>query len=89
MIRVAHADDHNVVRLGMEQLLGTFDDVEVVGSAAGGREAIELCSARRPDVLLLDLSMPDVDGIEVTRRLPNRHHSAKRPPEPRVRVPVR
>jgi DNA-binding NarL/FixJ family response regulator len=69
MIRVAHADDHKVVRLGMEQLLETFDDVEMVGSAAGGIDAIELCTDRRPDVLLLDLSMPDVDGIEVTRRI--------------------
>lgn len=69
MIRVAHADDHKVLRLGMEQLLATFDDVEVVGSASGGQEAVELCTDRRPDVLLLDLSMPDVDGIEVTQRL--------------------
>ncbi len=69
MIRVAHADDHKVVRLGMQQLLETFDDVEVVGSVSGGREAVELCSTRRPDVLLLDLSMPDIDGIEVTRVL--------------------
>jgi DNA-binding NarL/FixJ family response regulator len=69
MIRVAHADDHQVVRLGMQQLLDTFDDVQVVGSAAGGREAIDLCMAERPDVLLLDLSMPEVDGIDVTRQL--------------------
>jgi DNA-binding NarL/FixJ family response regulator len=72
MIRVAHADDHRVVRMGMEQLLETFDDVEVVGSAAGGAEAVELCADRRPDVLLLDLSMPEVDGIEVTRQLATR-----------------
>ena len=69
MIRVAHADDHQVVRLGMQQLLETFDDVEMVGSAAGGLEAVDLCTTQRPDVLLLDLSMPEVDGIEVTRRL--------------------
>ena len=69
MIRVAHADDHKVVRMGMEQLLGTFDDVEVVGSAPGGREAVDLCVQARVDVLLLDLSMPEMDGIEVTRRL--------------------
>jgi DNA-binding NarL/FixJ family response regulator len=69
VIRVAHADDHKVLRLGMEQLLATFDDVEIVGSATGGQEAVELCTDRRPDVLLLDLSMPDVDGIEVTQRL--------------------
>ncbi|HEX9124409.1 MAG TPA: response regulator transcription factor [Actinomycetota bacterium] len=69
MIRVAIADDHRVVRVGLEQLLGTFDDVEVVGSAEGGEQAVTLCTAERPDVLLLDLSMPDLDGVEVTRRL--------------------
>jgi DNA-binding NarL/FixJ family response regulator len=69
VIRVAHADDHKVVRLGLGQLLETFDDVEVVGSAAGGEEAIEICREQHPDVLLLDLQMPDVGGIEVTRRV--------------------
>lgn len=68
-IRVAIADDHRVVRVGLEQLLGTFDDVELVGMADGGQEALALCEAERPEVLLLDLSMPDLDGVEVTRRL--------------------
>jgi DNA-binding NarL/FixJ family response regulator len=68
-IRVAIADDHRVVRVGLEQLLATFDDVDLAGSAEGGEQAVELCLAERPDVLLLDLSMPDLDGIEVTRRL--------------------
>ncbi len=69
MIRVALADDHRVVRVGLEQLLATFDDVEWVGSADGGEAAIALCASERPDVLLLDLQMPSVGGIEVTRRL--------------------
>lgn len=69
MIRVAIADDHRVVRVGLEQLLGTFDDVELVGTADGGEAAVALCSATTPDVVLLDLSMPDLDGIGVTRRL--------------------
>jgi DNA-binding NarL/FixJ family response regulator len=68
-IRVAIADDHRVVRVGLEQLLATFEDLELVGSADGGEQAVELCSSTTPDVLLLDLSMPDVDGVEVTRRL--------------------
>ncbi len=68
-IRVAIADDHRVVRVGLEQLLATFDDVERIGSADGGEAAVTLCQAERPDVLLLDLSMPDLDGVEVTRRL--------------------
>ncbi len=69
MIRVAHADDHRVVRLGIEQVLAAFDDVEPVGSATGGEAAVALCREQRPDVLLLDLQMPDIDGIEVTKRV--------------------
>ena len=69
MIRVVIADDHRVVRVGLEQLLQTFDDVEFLGAGGGGEEAVALCAEHRPDVLLLDLSMPDVDGIEVTKRL--------------------
>ena len=69
MIRVAIADDHRVVRVGLEQLLRTFDDVELVGAADGGIAAVDLCRETTPDVLLLDLSMPDLDGIGVTRRV--------------------
>jgi DNA-binding NarL/FixJ family response regulator len=69
MIRVAVADDHRVVRVGLEQLLATFEDVELVGAADGGEAAVEQVTQQKPDVLLLDLSMPDVDGIEVTRRV--------------------
>jgi DNA-binding NarL/FixJ family response regulator len=69
VIRVAIADDHRVVRVGLEQLIATFDDVEAVGAASGGEEAVTLCLKQRPDVLLLDLSMPDLDGIEVTKRV--------------------
>ena len=69
MIRVVVADDHRVVRVGLEQLLATFEDIEAVGFAAGGEEAVTLCRELEPDVLLLDLSMPDLDGIEVTASL--------------------
>jgi len=57
------------VRVGLEQLLATFEDIEAVGFAAGGEEAVTLCRELEPDVLLLDLSMPDLDGIEVTTSL--------------------
>jgi DNA-binding NarL/FixJ family response regulator len=69
VIRVVVADDHRVVRVGLEQLLATFEDIEAVGFAAGGEEAVTLCRELEPDVLLLDLSMPDLDGIEVTASL--------------------
>ncbi|MEX2421214.1 MAG: response regulator transcription factor [Actinomycetota bacterium] len=67
MIRIVVADDHRVVRSGLEQLIGTFDDVELVGSAGNGEEAIQRCSEAYPDVALVDLAMPVVDGIEATR----------------------
>ncbi|MDQ1705325.1 MAG: hypothetical protein QOF18_1691 [Frankiaceae bacterium] len=69
MIRVAIADDHDVVRRGLEQLLGTEDDIEVVGTARDGAEAVALLESATPDVFLMDLSMPGVDGIEATRRI--------------------
>ncbi len=67
MIRVFIADDHGLVRAGLEQLLNGAEDIEVVGSAAGGREAVEQVAGTRPDVVLMDLSMPDLDGIAATR----------------------
>jgi DNA-binding NarL/FixJ family response regulator len=69
VIRVLVAEDHAVVRAGLEQLLAGADDVEVVGSAANGEEAVELTGERSPDVVLMDLVMPGVDGIEATRRI--------------------
>ena len=69
MIRVLLAEDHSLVRAGLEKLLGTAKDIEVVGGAADGAEAIELAAETRPDVVLMDLSMPNVDGIEATRAI--------------------
>ncbi len=69
MIRVLLAEDHSLVRAGLERLLATAPDIEVVGGAADGAEAIELAAETRPDVILMDLSMPNVDGIEATRAI--------------------
>jgi len=69
MIRVLIADDHTLVRAGLAELLERADDVEVVGFAADGAEAVELARSERPDVVLMDLSMPNMDGTAATRRL--------------------
>ena len=69
MIRIVIADDHAVVRAGLAQLMATFADVELVGAAANGQEAVVLCAERRPDVVLMDLEMPVLDGIEATRQI--------------------
>ncbi|MGZ4104454.1 MAG: response regulator [Actinomycetota bacterium] len=68
-IRVIVADDHAVVRSGLEKLLSTADDIEIVGTASNGEEAVALAGTQRPQVVLMDLSMPVVDGAEATRRI--------------------
>jgi DNA-binding NarL/FixJ family response regulator len=68
-IRVVVADDQRVVRDGLCMLLGLIDGLEVVGTAADGREAIELAARERPDVVLMDLRMPRLDGVAATREL--------------------
>jgi DNA-binding NarL/FixJ family response regulator len=67
--RVLIADDHGVVREGLARLLPTADDIEVVATAADGAEAVALYEEHGPDVVLMDLSMPEVGGTEATRRI--------------------
>ena len=103
VIRVLLADDHGVIRDGLGRLIAALDDVELVGVAADGAEAVERCAELTPDVVLMDLDMPVLDGIEATRRIvadaPGRRraraHVVLRPPaDPgraggrRVRLPA-
>jgi DNA-binding NarL/FixJ family response regulator len=68
-IRVVIVDDHAVLRAGLEQLLEGEPDLEVAGKAAGGEEAIDMVRALRPDVVLMDLQMPGIDGVSATRTI--------------------
>ncbi len=68
-IRVMIVDDHAVVRSGLGAFLLAFDDLELVGEASGGAEALRLCGQQRPDVVLMDLVMPEVDGAAATRAI--------------------
>jgi len=76
VIRVLIADDHPLARAGLEHLLGALDDITVVGAASGGREAVHLAAEHAPDVVLMDLEMPDMDGIETTQALRARQPGA-------------
>jgi len=69
VIRVLIADDHAIVRTGLSQLLGTADDIELVGAAGDGAEAAAMAAELRPDVVLMDLSIPGTDGITATERI--------------------
>ena len=69
MIRVVVVDDHAVVRAGLEQLLAGVEDIEVVGAGCDGQEAIDLARSLSPDVVLMDLQMPHVDGVAATREI--------------------
>jgi DNA-binding NarL/FixJ family response regulator len=66
-IRVVLVDDHAVVRSGLAQLLGGAEDIEVVGQAGDGLEAVQLVRSTRPDVVVMDLQMPRMDGVEATK----------------------
>jgi DNA-binding NarL/FixJ family response regulator len=77
MIRVLVVDDHSVVRAGLSQLLAVADGIELAGVAADGAEALTIAERERPDVVLMDLSMPVMDGVAATAALRAQHPSTR------------
>jgi DNA-binding NarL/FixJ family response regulator len=77
MIRVVLADDHAVVRAGLKAVLGGAKDIEVIGEAKNGREAVAMAERFNPDVIVMDLSMPEVDGTAATKEIVQKGLRAK------------
>src|SRR5687767_7476491 len=79
-INVLLADDHDILRDGLSTVMNEFPDIHVVGMAGSGWDAIDQCNALQPDVVLMDILMPDIDGLSATRIIRERH--------PNIRVVV-
>src|SRR5512142_2473642 len=76
-IRVMVVDDHGMVRRGIIAYLKSNADIQVVGEAGNGREAVELCEQVQPDVILMDLTMPEMDGVTATRAIKQKWHNVQ------------
>ncbi len=69
MIRILLADDHDITRLGIREMLSGYEGLDVCGEASNGREAVKLAEELKPDIVLLDIDMPELSGIEATRQI--------------------
>ncbi|PYU16520.1 MAG: DNA-binding response regulator, partial [Acidobacteria bacterium] len=76
-ITVLIADDHTIVRRGLRSLLQTEKDIEVIGEAETGRQAVQLAVALKPDVILMDIAMPMLNGLEATRQITRQAPSSR------------
>jgi NarL family two-component system response regulator LiaR len=76
-IRVLIVDDHDMLREGLASFLGAYPDLELAGQAASGGEALRACETAHPDVILMDLKMPEMDGVQTTRKILERHPGMK------------
>ncbi len=79
-IRILLADDHDLVRAGFRSLLQSFEGIQVIGEAANGHEALRLVETLKPDLVLMDIAMPELNGLEATARIAKEH--------PQVRVMI-
>ncbi len=77
MIKVLFADDHEMVRIGVSAYLSSQDDIDVIAEADDGAEAVELALKHRPDIILMDLVMKEMDGIEATKQIVEHWYEAK------------
>ena len=77
MISIILVDDHVIMRDGLRHLLSSESDIEVIGEAANGREAVKLVLSKKPDIVIMDIAMQDMNGIEATRQIKNENPDVK------------